>query len=85
MISIMTSLHSYVPTTQYQKEYHIATDEVDVCDEFLNHNIILGSDQLTCACARRCQKAKTSKENDRDYLLGLVYVVVDWDNKVCLL
>ena len=80
-------MHSYVPTIQYQKEYHIAADEVDVCDEFLNHNIIFGSDQLTCARAHRYQKAKTSKENDRDYLLhvGLVYVVVDWDNKVCLL
>ena len=85
LISIMKSLHSYVPTTQYQKEYHIATDEVDVCDEFLFHKVLFGGDQLTCACARGGQKARTSEENDRDRLLGLVPVVEDWHTKVCLL
>ena len=60
MISIMKSLHSYVPTTQYQKEYHIATDEVNVCDEFFFHKVLFGSDQLTCACARGSQKARTT-------------------------
>lgn len=86
MISIMKCLHTYIPTTHHQKEYHIAsTDETGVTDEFSFHHVLFGGDQLTCARARGSQKARTSEENDRDRLLGLVPVAEDWHTKVCLL
>lgn len=85
MIAIMKWLHKYIPTLEYQKKHTMSTNEEEVSDEFLFHQVLFGGDQLTCSRARGSQKARTSEENDRDRLMGLVPVAEDWHAKVVLL
>ena len=85
MISIMKSLHNYVPTIHNEKEVTLSTGQKDVAESYEFHQIQLGGDQLTCARVRGSQRAKYTEENDKDRLLGLVGVAEDWHVKVCLL
>ena len=85
MISIMKSLHKYVPTTCTEQEVTLSTGQKDVAENYKFHQIQFGGDQLTCARVRGSQTAKFSEENDKHRLLGLVGVVEDWHAKVCLL
>lgn len=85
MISIMGSLHKYVPTTHQQKQFQLSTGKLETADEYSFHQLLIGGDQLTCARIRGSQKARISEENDKDRLLGLVAVAEDWHTKVCLL
>ena len=85
MISIMSSLHKYVPTAYQQNEYLLSTGQLEKTGEYFFHQLLLGGDQLTCARIRGSQTARISEEINKDRLLGLVASAEDWHTKVCLL
>ncbi len=80
MISILDTLHQYVPTTSTIQS--IESIEVSV-DHF--HYTLFGGDMLTTARARGSKKIRSNSERGKDRLEGLLPVTEDWHAKVCLL
>lgn len=86
MVSIMESLHQYVPTHRQEKKVDIPDSEEQVTlqvDEF--HHILLGGDQLTVARVRGAQRIRENSESASAGLQGLVPVVEDWHAKQCFM
>ena len=71
MISIMKSLHKYVPTTCTEQEVTLSTGQKDVAENYKFHQIQFGGDQLTCARVRGSQTVKK--------MTNIVYLVwLEW-------
>lgn len=85
MISILETLHKYVPTLTTTERIDVSdseTLEVPV-DKF--HYLLFGGDFLTAKRARGGQNIRSNSERGKDRLEGLMPVVEDWHGKVCLL
>lgn len=89
MISILDSVHQYVPT-----ETHVVTTDVSgspgnsetvefPVDDF--HYIVFGGDQLTAKRAQEAQNICSNSQRGKDHLNGLFPIIEDWHAKVCLL
>lgn len=85
MISIMLSLHDYVPTTCHQEEFKISTGDSVTLQKHSFHKVMLGGDQLTTARARGSQRIRMNSETALDRLEGLLPVTEDWHTRLCLL
>lgn len=85
MISIMETLHTYVPTQTEKTVIHIpGVGEKEVYgDRF--HHILFGGDMLTAKRARGSKHIRSNSLRGKDRLEGLIPVVEDWHAKVCLL
>ncbi len=86
MISILGSLHEYVPTltSPYTTEVPGSSETVEYpVDSF--HYVLLGGDQLTAKRARGSQGIRSNSERGKERLEGLLPIVEDWHAKVVLL
>lgn len=89
MISILDSLHQYVPTVTSVHTTEIpgssgSSEAVEFpVDNF--HYVLFGGDQLTAVRARGGKNIRSNSERGRDRLQGLIPVIEDWHTKVCLL
>ena len=86
MISILDSLHQYVPTLTSKESLQLpgSSESVDVTtDQF--HYVLFGGDMLTAKRARGGKYIRSNSERGKDRLEGLIPVVEDWHGKVCLL
>ena len=85
MVSIMDSLHDYVPTTCHEEERRISTGDSVTSQKHSFHRVILGRDQLTTARAQGSQKIRMNSDTALDRLEGLLPVTEDWHTRLCLL
>lgn len=89
MVEILDELHKYVPMKQTTQEFDLVHqyDEVEHVSVkvYHFHHILLGSDQLTVARVRGCQRIRNNSDNGRACLEGLFPVVEDWHTKMCYL
>ncbi len=85
MISIMDTLHQYVPTVTTKETTQVTeSEEIDfLVDRF--HYLLFGGDMLTAKRARGGQDIRSNLERGKDRLEGLVPVIEDGHTKVCLL
>ena len=85
MITILETLHKYVPTVE--EEIEIRVDENTTIQEKqqMIHPIYLGGDQLTVARARAAKTARASEITPTQRLEGLVPTLEDWHTRLCLL
>lgn len=86
MIEIMDELHGYVAkkTTEATFESRAQGISVTYTKDYL-HPILFGGDQLTCARARSCQRARMNSDCASDGFLGLVPCCEDWHTKMTFL
>lgn len=86
MMDIMDELHKYVPKKTVERSFDIPADgSVIAYNEDFLHCILFGGDQLTCARARSCQRARMNADCASDALAGLVPCCEDWHAKVTFL
>ncbi len=85
MVSILESLHQYVPTHHQEKKVDISSEQQVTLqvDEF--HHILLGGDQLTVARVGGAQRIRENSESASAGLQGFVPVVEDWHAKQCFM
>lgn len=85
MVEIMTRVHQYVPTREYEQPFTIeGTSEIITIPNAQMHPILFGGDQLTAARARGAKKAKINSIDPTLRLDGLVLVPVaeDWHTRL---
>ena len=80
MVEIMDTLEQYVPKTSMDVTFSNLTHTQDYVLP-----ILLGGDQLTCARARGCKRARMNGNSCTERLDGLVPCCEDWHAKVLLL
>ena len=85
MISIIESVHKYVPMVTTVEEVQVSdSDSVELpVDKF--HYVLFGGDMLTAKRARGAKQIRCNSVRGMDRLEGLVPVIEDWHGKVCLL
>ena len=85
MISIMETLHKYVPTQTTMERIDVPNSESFEVPLDRFHYLLFGGDLLTAKRARGGQNIRCNSERGKDRLEGLIPVVEDWHGKVCLL
>lgn len=86
MVTIMTTLQRYVPTSSEDQLFSIpGSDELVAVRVDHFHHILLGGDQLTAARAQGAQRIRAKSETKVGRLKGLIPVVEDWHAKGCFL
>ena len=82
MMDIMDELHQYVPKKVIERMFESPLDgsSTTYTEDHL-HGILLGGDQLTCARARSCQRARMNADRASDALAGLTPCCEDWHTK----
>ena len=85
-MDIMDELHKYVPKKTSERTFEVPSDgsKITYKEDHL-HDILLGGDQLTCARARSCQRARMNADCASDALAGLAPCCEDWHTKVTFL
>ena len=81
----MDILHKYVPTKVEFSDDPFEEFDVEDCEEYKFHCLLLGGDQLSVA--RSCTSIAVRADHDlkREHLEGLLPVVEDWHAKQTLL
>lgn len=82
----MDELHKYVPKKTRERSFESPSDgSLTTYKEDYLHGILLGGDQLTCARARSCQRARMNADCASDALAGLAPCCEDWHTKAIFL
>ena len=86
MMDVMDELHKYVPKKTVERSFEVPADGsvIPYKEDYL-HSILFGGDQLTCARARSCHRARMNADCASDALAGLVPCCEDWHAKVTFL
>lgn len=84
MCKILDELHKYIPTTTTEG-VTLPDGQVFTHEDYRLIQILLGGDQLTVARVRGAVAARSSHENARDRLEGVIPVVEDWHARQVLM
>ena len=85
MITILESLHVYVPTKSTSTTVQLNADESIEVNDISPFKILFGGDQMTAAQARRAQNQRKNSSTAEHRLDGLILVIEDFYMKLTLL
>ena len=85
MSVIMDILHKYVPTKVEFADVPFEDFDIEDCEEYMYHRLLLGGDQLTVARSRTSIAIRADHDLKKEHLEGLLPVVEDWHTKQTLL